>query len=80
MENIDTTGLSIEELGQMQQKLTSELSNIQTAYPVEGNTVSPESTLGLFWQYADKSGNHLGFRFSRNSYRHLEKHLNITRK
>ena len=56
MENIDTTGLSIEELGQMQQKLTSELSNIQTAYPVEGNTVSPESTLGLFWQYADKSG------------------------
>ena len=56
MENIDTTGLSIEELGQMQQKLTSELSNIQTAYPVEGNVVSPESTLGLFWQYADKSG------------------------
>tara|TARA_R100000995_G_scaffold18176_1_gene7407 strand:- start:5698 stop:13365 length:7668 start_codon:yes stop_codon:yes gene_type:complete len=56
MENIDTTGLSIEELGQMQQKLTSELANIQTAYPIEGNVVSPESTLGLFWQYADKSG------------------------
>ena len=56
MGNIDTTGLSIEELGQMQQELARELSNIQTAYPIEGNVVAPESTLGLFWEYAEKSG------------------------
>ena len=37
-------------------QLASELTNIQTAYPVDGNTVSPESTLGLFWQSAKKSG------------------------
>lgn len=56
MENIDTSDMSNEDLVDTQQKLASELSNIQTAYPVDGNIVSPESTLGLFWQYADKSG------------------------
>ena len=54
MENIDTSDMSNEDLVDTQQKLASELSNIQTAYPVEGNTVSPESTLGLFWQSARK--------------------------
>ena len=56
MENIDTSDMSNEDLVDTQQKLASELANIQTAYPVDGNIVSPESTLGLFWQYADKSG------------------------
>ena len=56
MENIDTSDMSNEDIVSEQQKLASELYNIQTAYPVEGNTVSPESTLGLFWQSAKKSG------------------------
>ena len=48
--------MSNEDIVSEQQKLASELYNIQTAYPVEGNTVSPESTLGLFWQSVKKSG------------------------
>jgi hypothetical protein len=56
MENIDTSNMSDEDLVNEKEELSKQLSNIQTAYPVENNVVSPESTLGLFWEYADKSG------------------------
>ena len=57
MDNIDTTGLSIEELGEIKQNLEIQLSKKQTAYPIRGqDQVNPESQLGLFWQQAEKKG------------------------
>lgn len=56
MENTDTTGLSIEELGELKLDLETKLSNIPGAYPIKGNKVDPSSTLGLFWKSAEKKG------------------------
>ena len=57
MENLDTTGLSIEELGQVRLNLETQLSRKQTVYPIRGQEqVNPESQLGLLWQKAEKKG------------------------
>lgn len=57
MDNIDTTGLSIEELGQIRLNLETQLSRKQTVYPIQGQEqVNPESQLGLLWQKAEKKG------------------------
>ena len=57
MENLDTTGLSIEELGQVRLNLETQLSRKQTVYPIQGQEqVNPESQLGLLWQKAEKKG------------------------
>jgi len=57
MDNLDTTGLSIEELGQVRQNLETQLSRKQTVYPIRGQEqVNPESQLGLLWQKAEKKG------------------------
>jgi hypothetical protein len=53
MDNMDTTGLSIEDLSQIKQNLEIQLSKQQTVYPISGQ-VNPESQLGLFWQLARK--------------------------
>jgi hypothetical protein len=55
MDNMDTTGLSIEDLSQIKQNLEIQLSKQQTVYPISGQ-VNPESQLGLFWQLAEKKG------------------------
>jgi hypothetical protein len=56
MDNMDTTGLSIEELSQIKQDLEIQLSKQQAVYPISGNKIDPESTLALFWESAEKSG------------------------
>jgi hypothetical protein len=56
MDNMDTTGLSIEELSQIKQDLEIQLSKQQAVYPISGNKIDPESTLALFWEFAEKSG------------------------
>ena len=57
MDNLDTTGLSIEELGQVRLNLETQLSRKQTVYPIQGQEqVNPESQLGLLWQKAEKKG------------------------
>ena len=48
MDNLDTTGLSIEELGQVRLNLETQLSRKQTVYPIQGQEqVKENRTLGF---------------------------------